>query len=44
MFGSILRIQSQHVQSHTLTTSEMKPGPSVFQNDTLKGLAQNPYS
>lgn len=29
-------------KSHT--TSETKPGPSVFQNDTLKALAWNPYS
>lgn len=44
MFESIFRVQSQHLQSHTLTTSEMKLGPSAFQNDALRGLAQSPYS
>lgn len=44
MFKSILRVQSQHLQSQALTTSEMKLRLSLFQNDTLKALAANPYS
>lgn len=43
MFQTVLRVQSQHLQIHARTTSEMKLRPSVFQNDTLKGLALNPY-